>query len=278
MTNNLSRYQPSDLQSHLDHLIFEDWATVPMIRIIKVLSGRTKSLYNTRSIAVIIGKSIGTVSVSINKLIDEGYLININGKIQLDSLGGLHKQQLSGVQNTKTVQKTEQSVQKTEQVVQNSEQNSKDTIYTNISNKIEVSKYIAPSLSPFFDSDFFKSQDREILLTAPELGEPRVQVGLYVFLLPKKLDSYIETLGLNMTIKCIEKLENWIAVKEPMPGQKPTKEFKDRKAKGWNAAQCFASWVITAVRKDMGQVDPTIETFAEKVDKVDYNKTKGFLD
>ncbi len=36
MVNNITKYKPSENQSLLDHIIFEDWTNTTMIRIIKL--------------------------------------------------------------------------------------------------------------------------------------------------------------------------------------------------------------------------------------------------
>lgn len=147
----ITMYQPTENQSHLDHIIFEDWATIPMVRIVKVLSGKNNSqrLFSIRSIAVIIGKSVGTVSHAINTLVENGYLSRENGAIKLN-LSGVQNPELS-VQESEhlqeSVQNIEQGVQKTEQSVQKTEQmcsefrthNINNNINKNINNRIEAS-------------------------------------------------------------------------------------------------------------------------------------------
>lgn len=288
--NNLTRYQPSIMQSHLDHLIFEDWATVATIRIVKVLSGRTKELYNTRAIAKIIGVSQGCVSKSIKKLTDNGYLISINGIIKLADSTGINTRQQLSTENEYSIGNNDSSGNQADSSENQSDslrnQNEENTIYTNINKQYKENKYIyAPPSDDFvfYKSSYFKDFHGENLdlklVTANPEDKPengRIQVSEYVYLKPEKVSEYIKTLNPDLLIKCVIKLNNWIQGFEPMPGEKESKEFKAAKRKGWNASNTFSSWVIQAVRKELGY--KTEESFADKLDKADYSSGKTFLD
>ena len=65
-------------------IIFEDWATVPMIRIVKLLGIYGDKIYNYRNIAIMIGCGVGTAHRSVAKLIQEKYLIESNGDLRLN--------------------------------------------------------------------------------------------------------------------------------------------------------------------------------------------------
>lgn len=90
-------------------LVFEDWATVPMIRIVKFLLISSEKVFNYRVIAMMVGVSIGTAYNSIRTLIENNYLIVRGNKFSLN-LGHVQKTEHLGF----NVQKTEQNVQKTE--------------------------------------------------------------------------------------------------------------------------------------------------------------------
>lgn len=103
-------------------IIFEDWATVPMIRIVKLLGIYGDKIYNYRSIAIMIGCGLGTAHRSVAKLIQEKYLIESNGDLRLNQphIKGVPKME----HKQSPVPPTEPDVPKMEQSVPPMEPNS----------------------------------------------------------------------------------------------------------------------------------------------------------
>lgn len=130
-------------------LAFEDWATVPMLRVVKFLLIGSDKVFNYKVIARMIGVSVGTAHGAIKTLIQQGYLQADSGRFILN-LGAIQKTE-PGVQKSESVQNPEFNIQKTENNFQNPE---------NDSNYIkERSKRISDPL--VFQKDF----DREDIRT-----------------------------------------------------------------------------------------------------------------
>lgn len=130
-------------------LAFEDWATVPMIRVVKFLLAGSDTVFNYKVIATMIGTSVGTAHAAIKTLIQKGYLKAENGKFCV-SVGSVQKTERD-VQKSEHIQNPELKVQKTENFFQDSE--------TDSNCLKERSKRIGEAL--FFQSEF----DREDIRT-----------------------------------------------------------------------------------------------------------------
>lgn len=159
--NQVRKFNPinCDIRTRLE---FEEWATIPMLRIVTLLLASTGSIFNYRNIAVMADVSTSTAHASIKKLIEEGYLREQGGNFSLN---------LGNVQKTEqAVQKIVQNVQKTKQAVQNSEHNNNKIIIINNNNKIRESTH--PPKSKFLDlskksldySETHENDNRFILL------------------------------------------------------------------------------------------------------------------
>lgn len=149
---SIQPYNPEKLKySDADtRLAFEDWATLPMVRIVKILQ-TSEEIFNYRGIAIMAKCSLGTAHSSIKTLVEKGYLIEINGNFQIKTGRVQRTEQIS-----KNVQPTEHDVQPVEQNVQYTEQNVQPTEPNNILNnnllKINYEENIhSPSETKFYE-------------------------------------------------------------------------------------------------------------------------------
>ena len=109
MAKQLTRFDTT-LQDIKTKLTFEEWATIPMIRIVTILMASKADIFNYRGIATMVGVSVGTAYSSIAKLIEHGYLIEEGGNFRL-AIGVVQKTE----QNVQKIEHEEEDVQRTEQ-------------------------------------------------------------------------------------------------------------------------------------------------------------------
>lgn len=85
------------------------------------------------------------------------------------------------------------------------------------------------------------------------LEEDRVKITKYVHFKRETGIKMKQELGEKLWKTCVLILHDWVASKEPMPGERETKEFKDARRKAYNAAHTFRSWVIAKARKELSE-------------------------
>lgn len=118
----LSKFQPKE--DLLSEVMFQDWANITILRIVKILSLRsTSQIYSCRAISVMTGKSLGCTIEAIQKLKSKGYLVETSGSYQLD------------IAKVASDRKADQGDRKTDQIrSENRSEGDRKTDHTNIYN------------------------------------------------------------------------------------------------------------------------------------------------
>lgn len=95
----------------------------------------------------------------------------------------------------------------------------------------------------------------------------RHQFGEYVFLRPDTAKKYIKEHGKEFFQLSCKILNAWVGQQAPAPGERESKEFKERKRKAYNAAHTFNAWVFGEAKRQQnkaamdGETRPKLKTW-----------------
>lgn len=81
----------------------------------------------------------------------------------------------------------------------------------------------------------------------------RPKFGKYTHMSLAAATRYRKEYGEVFFQECVRKLDAWVEQEAPMPGEKESKQYKERKRKAYNGGASFSAWVVGKVKQEIKQ-------------------------
>ena len=102
----------------------------------------------------------------------------------------------------------------------------------------------------FDDGELEKLANHILKMVKDKRKDQRLQLSQHVYCIPNSYKKLLKEFGQYTIDQAVEILDSWIENKQPMPGERPTKDSKDALRKGWNGHLTLRRWPIKKVQEE----------------------------